>query len=117
MPCYEAILITTSETAASVLKTSALAIMDNGGVVRGFKQLSQELQLPYKMKRHQIIHSLGRQVCMQFDSSPVAMADLRRALGFDERVIRRTIVKCADSLPKLSKVPPLKRSNKPSFFN
>ncbi|KAJ3027829.1 UNVERIFIED_CONTAM: hypothetical protein HDU68_003030 [Siphonaria sp. JEL0065] len=79
------------------MKTAALHILDNGGVVRGFQRI-QGHDLPYRMRRHQEIFSTGITWAMQFDASPATMAELRKALSFDERVIRYNVIKLGDSL-------------------
>ncbi|KAJ3292137.1 hypothetical protein BCR33DRAFT_676217 [Rhizoclosmatium globosum] len=85
------------EIVKPLMKTAALHVLDNGGVVRGFQRL-QTQELPYRMRRHQEIFSHGITWAMQFDASPSTMAGLRKALSFDERVIRYTVVKLGDSL-------------------
>ncbi|KAJ3402934.1 hypothetical protein CcCBS67573_g09395 [Chytriomyces confervae] len=85
------------EIVKPLMKTAATLVLDNGGVVRGFQRL-QSQDLPYRMRRHQEVFSHGVTWAMQFDASPANMAGLRRALAYDERVIRYTVVKLADSL-------------------
>ncbi|KAJ3347973.1 hypothetical protein HDU83_001628 [Entophlyctis luteolus] len=86
-----------SDAVKPLMRTVALRVLDSGGVVRGF-QKSSELDLPYRMRRHQETFSQGLTWAMQFDASPRAMAGLRRDLSFDERVIRFSVVKLGDSL-------------------
>ncbi|KAI8613556.1 hypothetical protein BC830DRAFT_1131761 [Chytriomyces sp. MP71] len=85
------------EIVKPLMKTAAIHVLDNGGVVRGFQRLQNET-LPYRMRRHQEIFSQGLTWAMQFDASPDTMSGLRKALSFDERVIRYDVVKLGDSL-------------------
>ncbi|KAJ3333152.1 hypothetical protein HDU76_011069 [Blyttiomyces sp. JEL0837] len=94
--------------AAQVARTASLHVLDRGGVVRNIRAIKAD-QLPYRMKRHQEIFTNGSYYCMQFDSSPETMDSLRRALHFDERVIRSTIIKLGDSLKDVSNSVSLKQ--------
>ncbi|KAI9337933.1 hypothetical protein BDR26DRAFT_863319 [Obelidium mucronatum] len=89
------------EIVKPLMKTAAIHVMNNGGVVRGFQSLPG-LNLPYRMRRHQEIFETGRTWSMQFDASPATMAGLRKALSFDERVIRYTVIKLGDSLKEVT---------------
>lgn len=42
-----------------VLRDTCLHILNNGGVVREMKALGAVKRLPYRMKRHQVIHNEG----------------------------------------------------------
>ncbi|KAJ3071483.1 hypothetical protein HDU98_005255 [Podochytrium sp. JEL0797] len=85
------------EIVKPLMKTAAIHILDNDGVVRGFQRM-QAMELPYRMRRHQETFSHGITWAMQFDASPETMAGLRRALSMDERVVRYSVVKLGDSL-------------------
>ncbi|KAJ3386158.1 hypothetical protein HDU92_002665 [Lobulomyces angularis] len=93
-----------NDAAKAVLRTSALQLLDAGAVVRRLSSYGNEEQLPYRMKRHQTVHSTGRYVSILFDSSPKVMKELHKTLGFDERVIRRSVVNVADTLKKSSEL-------------
>jgi ribosomal protein S6 len=121
MPCYELMLIATEavhptplphqrESAKAVLRSSALMILDNGGVVREVRAFGNSVPLAYKMKRHQIIHTSGRHLAMTFDSSPATMELLKKSLGYDERIIRQTFLKQGEKLKHISIVESLKRT-------
>ncbi|KAJ3108472.1 hypothetical protein HDU97_001179 [Phlyctochytrium planicorne] len=86
-------------------RSAALQVLDNGGVVRGFKLLSQDQQttLPYRMKRHQEVFDTGCVWSMHFDCSPETMTSLRRSFNFDERVIRHNIIRLGDGLTNLTR--------------
>lgn len=85
-----------------------MMILDQRGVVRQFQNLGDR-DLPYRMKRHQEIHSVGKYsefkrsyFSMLFDSSPATMIQLQNSLKKNENVIRHTVVKMGDSLSSIS---------------
>ncbi|KAJ3045603.1 hypothetical protein HK097_001181 [Rhizophlyctis rosea] len=88
-----------------LMKISATHVLDNGGVVRKFEHLGHK-QLPYRMKRHQTVFTEGRYWTMLFDASPKTMEDLSTQLGYDERVIRHTMLKMGESLKTITKYTP-----------
>ncbi len=58
--------------------------------------------LPYRMKRHQVVHTRGTYITMAFAASPTVMEGLERNLAFNEDVIRHSIVKRGESLPEVT---------------
>eukprot|EP00842_Homolaphlyctis_polyrhiza_P004951 jgi/Hompol1/5457/HPOL_004452-RA len=90
----------------ALLKTCALHILDNNGVVRQFTNLGK-MALPYRMKRHQEIFDAGSYFTMQFDSSPEIMQSLSKLLALNEDVIRHTMIKAGDSIKAITtRTPP-----------
>ncbi|KAL3900116.1 MAG: hypothetical protein SGCHY_001557 [Lobulomycetales sp.] len=112
MVAYELMVIATEAKAAAreILKTSALFVLDNGGVVRELRAFGDAVPLAYKMKRHQVIHTTGRHIAMTFDSSPNTMRALAKSLGYDEKVIRHTMIKRGEKLKHVSIVDSLKNT-------
>lgn len=82
-----------------LLKSAALTVLQDQGVVRGFQNLGgDERPLPYRMRRHQQYHTHSLTWLMHFDANPKTMQILRQKLERDARVIRATIIKLGDKL-------------------
>lgn len=88
----------------SLLKATAGAVMNNGGVVRQFKNYGEK-DLPFVMKRHGSYHAHGRTWLMLFDANPSAVSLLDRQLRLDARVIRSTVVKLGETLDEVIERP------------
>ncbi|KXS13687.1 hypothetical protein M427DRAFT_366635 [Gonapodya prolifera JEL478] len=75
-----------------LVRQSALFVLDNNGVVRGFQNMGANLPLYQRIKAHQEWHTHGWYWAMQFDSSPSTMQSLLTNLKLDERVVRATTI-------------------------
>ncbi|KAJ3022782.1 hypothetical protein HKX48_005258 [Thoreauomyces humboldtii] len=84
------------------MKQTALQILDSQGVVQKFEILKANAELPYRMKRHQEIFSQGDYWSMLFVSSADTMRTMSKALDFDERVIRHTVIKVGEKLSDIT---------------
>ncbi|TPX42910.1 hypothetical protein SeMB42_g02282 [Synchytrium endobioticum] len=89
----------------SLMKMAALHILDGNGVVRKLTHSSHTV-LPYRMKKYREIHATGSYVTMVFDAHPSMMETLKRAVEFEEHVIRHTVVKLGDSVKYNTPVKP-----------
>ncbi|XP_068698633.1 small ribosomal subunit protein bS6m-like [Montipora foliosa] len=94
MPQYELSLITrvlSKEGYASVLRRTALSIMDRGGVVRKMENLGEQ-ELPHRMRAHTEWHSHGRYFLFHFDLGPEGIKELKHELDTDVDLIRPRMV-------------------------
>ncbi|KAF9793425.1 ribosomal protein S6 [Thelephora terrestris] len=71
---------------------SAMHVLDNGGIVRGFRYWGTRT-LPQKMRRQKQIFNYGDYWFMHFDASPKTLKGLHTLLRKDPRVIRWTMLK------------------------
>ncbi|KAJ1670834.1 hypothetical protein EV182_007974 [Spiromyces aspiralis] len=84
-----------------LVRQSAKAILDRGGVVRGFWSLQKDAKLPYRMKRHQEYHTEGHYWVMHYDCNPLTNKQLMDQLKLDQRVIRHNVVKLGSVLENI----------------
>ncbi|RKP14411.1 30S ribosomal protein S6 [Piptocephalis cylindrospora] len=101
MPFYELVCISRApmlpEAINSLLRSTATAVMSNGGVVRQFRNYGAK-DLPFLMKRHGSYHAHGHTWLMLFDANPSTVGILDRQLRLDARIIRSTVVKLGERL-------------------
>jgi ribosomal protein S6 len=83
--------------------------LNDGGVLRSFESLGHDQELPYRIKKYQVIHARAAIYSLLFDISPRSLPELKQQLSYDEDVLRATILKMGDSIDKISSyVPPEK---------
>ncbi|KAK7687113.1 hypothetical protein QCA50_009615 [Cerrena zonata] len=96
MPLYRMLCISPhypdSTHIKKLVKTTALQVMNSGGVVRNIKSWGA-LTLPQRMRRHKQIYNVGHYWTMTFDTSPRTLKDLGASLRQDPAVIRWTMLK------------------------
>ena len=81
-----------------LLRNSALHILDNNGVVRGFEPMGANLPLYSRIRTNKEWHTRGTYWSMQFDSKPDTMKSLARLLSLDDFILRYTVIKVGSSL-------------------
>jgi small subunit ribosomal protein S6 len=117
-----------------LLKTSALQVLDKGGVVRGFENWGSRI-LPHRIKRHQQYFNSGQYVVvviyelviqlsmaitnvlvtffstifsywlMHFDANPTTVQELGKKLRVDPRVLRHNVIKLGSKLEDVTARP------------
>ncbi|XP_023160390.1 probable 28S ribosomal protein S6, mitochondrial [Drosophila hydei] len=95
MPSYELALVLRQlprPELISVIKRTAEAIFDKGGIIRKFENLGTRA-LPYKVSEHGVIHREATHFTITFDSAPTKLSDLKEEFGRDIDIIRRHIFK------------------------
>lgn len=75
-----------------LVSQSAMHVLDNGGVVRGFRYWGTRT-LPQRMRRQKQYFNYGDYWFMHFDASPKTLKGLHTLLRKDPRVIRWTMIK------------------------
>lgn len=90
-----------------LLRNSAVHVLDNNGVVRGFEPMGKDLPLFSRIKKGGEWHTKGSYWSMQFDAKPETMKTLSRLLSLDDVVLRYTTIKIGDSLKANSTGPSL----------
>ncbi|KAF0439040.1 30S ribosomal protein S6 [Gigaspora margarita] len=81
----------------NLVKITAKYVLEHGGVVRGFENWGT-MPLATRTRRHQEYHTDGHFWLMHFDTNPVVLAEIRKRLNSDPRVIRCNIVKFGNKL-------------------
>ncbi|TFY77515.1 hypothetical protein EWM64_g6497 [Hericium alpestre] len=101
MPFYQVFCIAAHNRSyvhiKDLVRSSALHVMNNGGVVRGVKFWGTQV-LPNKMRRNRVIHTHGDYWTMHFDASPDNQKNLARIMRKDPRVIRATMLKMGERI-------------------
>ncbi|KAJ1962955.1 hypothetical protein IWQ62_003367 [Dispira parvispora] len=96
MPFYELLCIAKPTLGMAntrdLLKSSALKVLDRGGVVRGFSFFGTR-SLPQRIKRHQEFFTEGKYWLMHFDCNPQTYSELSKNLRLDPRVLRHNFIK------------------------
>ncbi|XP_055608442.1 probable 28S ribosomal protein S6, mitochondrial [Uranotaenia lowii] len=95
MPSYELALILRQmprPELVSVLKRTADAIFDKGGIIRKLDNLGTR-PLPSKISNHGLVHRAGSYFVFKFDTPPATVEDLEEEYGRDVDIIRRRIYK------------------------
>ncbi|KAI9137689.1 ribosomal protein S6 [Paraphysoderma sedebokerense] len=108
MPLYELVCIARKldkEPFKQLVKKTALAVMNRGGVVRNLENLGVN-NLPYRMKRHQEFFNEGRYFTVRFDASPAIVETVSKEMYHDSRVIRYNVIKIGTKLEDISGVDP-----------
>ncbi|XP_046399209.1 probable 28S ribosomal protein S6, mitochondrial [Ischnura elegans] len=103
MPTYElALLLRTMPKVETVnaLKRAAGSIFERGGVLRQIENLGQ-MDTPYKMRSHGIVHKKASYFVFKFDGPPNCLKYLNEEYERDVDVVRRRIFKVeADQTPE-----------------
>ncbi|XP_039446486.1 probable 28S ribosomal protein S6, mitochondrial [Culex pipiens pallens] len=100
MPTYELSLILRQmprPELISVLKRTATAIFDKGGVIRKLDNLGTK-PLPFKTSVHGLVHRTGSYFVVKFDTPPATVEDLEEEYGRDVDIIRKRIYKADAAL-------------------
>ncbi|KAA1476767.1 hypothetical protein DENSPDRAFT_867389 [Dentipellis sp. KUC8613] len=101
MPFYQVVCIAAHQPKfvhiKELVRQSATHVMQQGGVVRGFKFWGTQT-LPQRMHRHKHWHEIGDYWTMHFDASPENQRGLARLLRKDPRVIRATTLKMGEKI-------------------
>ncbi|XP_053695847.1 probable 28S ribosomal protein S6, mitochondrial [Sabethes cyaneus] len=100
MPVYELALILRQmprPELMSVLKRTATAIFDKGGVIRKLENLGTR-PLPFKTSVHGLVHRTGSYFIVKFDTPPAKVAELEEEYGRDVDIIRKRIYKADATL-------------------
>lgn len=95
MPEYELALITkllTKEGLASVLRRTALFIIEKGGVVKKMENLGEQ-ELPYRMRAHHEWNTHGRYFLINFVLGADGLKELKNELDTDIDLIRPRVVR------------------------
>ncbi|XP_055546843.1 probable 28S ribosomal protein S6, mitochondrial [Wyeomyia smithii] len=95
MPTYELVLILRQmprPEVISVLKRTATAIFDKGGVIRKLDNLGTR-PLPFKTSVHGLVHRTGSHFIVTFDTPPSTVEELEEEYGRDVDIIRKRIYK------------------------
>ncbi|CAO3683360.1 unnamed protein product [Umbelopsis vinacea] len=109
MPFYELVCISRSSLVknnlSDLLKTSALQVLDKGGVVRGFENWAAAL-FPTELRDISNISTLDSTYwLMHFDANPATVQELGKKLRVDPRVLRHTVVKLGSKLDDVTARP------------
>ncbi|XP_062561252.1 small ribosomal subunit protein bS6m [Armigeres subalbatus] len=100
MPTYELALILRQmprPEMISVLKRTADAIFDKGGIIRKLDNLGTR-PLPFKTSVHGLVHRTGSYFVVKFDTPPAKVEDLEEEYGRDVDIIRKRIYKADATL-------------------
>ncbi|KII92082.1 hypothetical protein PLICRDRAFT_154334 [Plicaturopsis crispa FD-325 SS-3] len=101
MPFYQMLCIARHMPEYRYIKdlvhTSALAVMNAGGVVRGFEYWGTR-SLPQRTHKQNEYHYRGDYWTMHFDTSPRVLKELEKILRQDNRVIRWHVTKIGDKV-------------------
>ncbi|XP_062511446.1 small ribosomal subunit protein bS6m-like isoform X2 [Corticium candelabrum] len=99
MPAYQLCLIVraTNKGVASVIRRTALAILERNCVLKEIENLG-ERDLPYRMRSHQEYFTRGRYVFLHFHGAPTLIHDLNDDLQLETDIIRYSILKTASQL-------------------
>ncbi|EDW68840.1 small ribosomal subunit protein bS6m isoform X1 [Drosophila virilis] len=95
MPSYELALVLRQlprPELISVIKRTAEAIFDKGGIIRKFENLGTRA-LPFKVSEHGVVHREATHFTITFDTAPTKLSDLKEEFGRDIDIIRRYIFK------------------------
>ncbi|XP_035895714.1 probable 28S ribosomal protein S6, mitochondrial [Anopheles stephensi] len=93
MPTYELSVILRQMSRpdmVSILKRTATAIFDKGGIIRKLDNLGTK-PLPFKTSAHGVVHRTGSYFVFKFDTPPAAIDDLDEEYGRDVDIIRKRI--------------------------
>ncbi|CAH1403092.1 unnamed protein product [Nezara viridula] len=95
MPSYELAMLTRSLSKpdmVSILKRTANAIFDCGGIIRSIENLGKRA-MPYKTSSHGAVHREANYFVLMFDAPPSKLEDLKRDYNRDVDIIRSRIFK------------------------
>ncbi|KAF9510049.1 hypothetical protein BS47DRAFT_1319876 [Hydnum rufescens UP504] len=106
MPLYELVIISAHFKEffhlKDLVRTSAIHVMSNGGVVRSLTSMGTRL-LEQRMRAHGQYHTQGDYWTMRFDASPTLMKSLQNRLRQDPRVVRQRTLKLGEKLEDVAK--------------
>ncbi|EDW78950.1 small ribosomal subunit protein bS6m [Drosophila tropicalis] len=100
MPTYELALVFRQlprTELISVIKRTAEAILDKGGIIRKLENLGTRA-LPHKLSEHGVVHRTGTHFTIAFDSAPTQISDLKEEFGRDIDIVRRYVFKVEEPL-------------------
>ncbi|KAA8914886.1 ribosomal protein S6 [Sphaerosporella brunnea] len=83
-------------------KTSGMAILAGGGVIRSLHNWDTML-LPRRVRKHQTYYDRGHYFLMRFDSNAATQKSLRDVLGLDPRMVKFSVVKVGSKLEEIAR--------------